>query len=233
LAKTTKNGIDRCKEAIANSDAKLKDDINDANQSFNIENELMNEWHERIKTQELILEKRMEIHVRLPTNQVVTPAHNALVDEDAKEGILIAESFRAVKAEKADIRARLASRIEKAEAAHARECGALSSQIACLRSIAELSDTDLDDAKLDDLAVYESSIPVIRFQPSVSAESNFYSQKPAHGNTKPRQSNAANTERHQKHGSVFNMLSEDCDNCSRLRNELSTVSTVRPNSELR
>ena len=74
----------------------------------------MNEWYENIKAEEVILGRRTALHVRLPANQVVTPAHNALVEEDVKEMMLIADSFKAVKTKKADIRATLKARVEKA-----------------------------------------------------------------------------------------------------------------------
>lgn len=210
---------------MTDSRAKLNEHIEDANRSFNAENDSMNEWHERIKTQEVILNKRTEIHVRLPTNQVVTPAHNALVEEDVKEGILIAESFKAVKDEKANMRAKLAIRLEKVEEAHIRECAALNRQIACLRDVAELSGVDLDDTEVDEHTLYESAAPVIRIQSSTPA------QFPP--STRSKQSNPANTNKRQKlKGPVINVLAENCYNCGRLQEEMSTVSTTKSNSEL-
>ncbi|RYO67423.1 hypothetical protein AA0113_g4613 [Alternaria arborescens] len=79
LMKTIKDGIDRSKQAMENSNAKLEQDIQDANRSFHAEMDLMNEWHERMKAQDLILDKRKEIHVRLPTNQVITPSTQELI----------------------------------------------------------------------------------------------------------------------------------------------------------
>lgn len=230
LLKTIRDGINRCNQGIEHSRTKWTDEIQDANRSFNDENELMNEWHERIKTQELILNKRTEIHVRLPTNHVVTPAHNALVEEDAKEGLLIAESFKAVKTEKADLRAKLESRLEKAEEVHRSECAALSKQIACLRKIAELSAIDLDDMELEDYSMYESVAPVTRIQSSTPAQSAAYTREPVFNNARSKSSNTANTDRHQRFGASGKGKEDDCTNCSRLQAELSAVSTKSANS---
>ncbi|KAL1799840.1 hypothetical protein ACET3X_000182 [Alternaria dauci] len=214
LAKTVKDGIDRCKQALEQSKAKLEHDIDDANQSFTAENDLINEWHERIKKQELILDKRKEIHVRLPTNQVVTPAHNALVEEDAKEGILIADSFSAIKAEKACIRDKLAGEIEKAEETYRKDCATLSVQIACFCNVAELFGIDLD-TDLDEYTFYEPAAPVIRVQSSVQA------QGPT--STRPRQSTTANANKRQRPTVPVNVVEDNCSDCGRLQEELLTA----------
>jgi hypothetical protein len=224
LTKTIKEGIDRCKQAMENSSAKLEQDIEDANQSFHAEIDLMNEWHERIKAQDLILDKRKEIHVRLPTNQVVTPAHNALVDEDAKEGILIAESFGAIKTEKANIRAKLASQVEKAEDTYRRDSVTLSTQIKCLRNVAELSDVDLDTG-IDEYIFCEPVAPVFGVQSSTQVQGS--------PSTRPKQSYTVNVhKRHKPTVPVVNVVEEECSNCGRLQEELSTVSIARFNLEL-
>jgi hypothetical protein len=209
---------------MENNSAKLEQDIEDANQSFHAEIELMNEWHERIKTQDFILDKRKEIHVRLPTNQVVTPAHNALVDEDAKEGILIAESFRAIKTEKANIWAKLASQIEKAKDAYRRDSVILSTQIECFRNVAELSGIDFDTG-VDEYILYQPIAPVIGVQSSTQVQGS--------SSTRPRQSNTAKANKRRRPTvSVFNLPEKGCSNCSRLQEELSTVSRVKSNLEL-
>ena len=193
---------------MENSSAKLEQDIEDANQSFHAEIDLMNEWHERIKAQDLILDKRKEIHVRLPTNQVITPAHNALVDEDAKEGILIAESFGAIKTEKANIRAKLASQIEKAEDAYRSDSVTLSTQIKCLRNVAELSGVDLDTG-VDEYIFYEPVAPVICVQSSTQVQGS--------SSTRPKQSKTANVhKRHKSTVPVVNVVEEGCFICGRL-----------------
>jgi hypothetical protein len=224
LTKTIKDGIDRCKQAMEIDSAKLKQDIQNANRSFHAEIDLMNEWHERIKAQDLILDKRKEIHVRLPTNQVITPAHNALVDEDAKEGILIAESFGAIKTEKANIRAKLANQVEKAEDAYRRDPVTLSTQIKCLRNVAELSGVDLDTG-VDEYIFYEPVAPVIGVQSSTQVQGS--------SSTRSKQSKTANVhKRHKPTVPVFNLPEKGCSNCSRLQEELSTVSRVKSNLEL-
>jgi len=224
LMKTIKDGIDRCKQAMEINSAKLEQDIQDANRSFHAEIDLMNEWHERIKAQDLILDKRKEVHVRLPTNQVVTPAHNALVDEDAKEGILIAESFGAIKTEKANIRAKLASQVEKAEDAFKRDPVTLSTQIECLRNVAELSGIDLDTG-FDEYVFRKPVAPVIGVQSSTQV------QGPS--STRLRQSNTANANKGQRSTvPVVSVVEEDCFNCGRIQEELFRVRTAKFNLEL-
>ncbi|KAG9192803.1 Pyruvate dehydrogenase E1 component subunit beta [Alternaria panax] len=198
LSKIIENCIYRCKQAMENSSAKLEQDIDDANRSFDAEIDLMNEWHERIKRQGLILEKRKEIHVRLPTNQVITPAHNA-----------------AVKTERADIRAKLASQVDKAEDAHRREGVTLSMQTACLRNVAKVSGIHLDTG-FDEYIFHASVAPVIRIEASIQA----------HGpsSTRSRQGNTANTNKRQRSMvSVVNAVEENCYNCGRLQEELFTA----------
>jgi hypothetical protein len=221
LTKTIKDGIDRCKQAMEIDSAKLKQDIQNANRSFHAEIDLMNEWHERIKAQDLILDKRKEIHVRLPTNQVITPAHNALVDEDAKEGILIAESFGAIKTEKANIRAKLASQVEKAEDTFKRDSVTLSTQIECLRNVAESSGIDLDTG-FDE---YVFRKPVIGVQSSTQV------QGPS--STRSRQSNTANANKGQESTvPIVSVVEEDCFNYGRIQEELFRVRTAKFNLEL-
>ncbi|RYN47631.1 hypothetical protein AA0118_g865 [Alternaria tenuissima] len=215
LTKTIKDGIDRCKQAMEIDSAKLKQDIQNANRSFHAEIDLMNEWHERIKAQDLILDKRKEIHVRLPTNQVITPAHNALVDEDAKEGILIAESFGAIKTEKANIRAKLASQVEKAEDTFKRDSVTLSTQIECLRNVAESSGIDLDTG-FDE---YVFRKPVIGVQSSTQV------QGPS--STRSRQSNTANANKGQESTvPIVSVVEEDCFNYGRIQEELFRVNRI-------
>ncbi|CAN9083257.1 unnamed protein product [Alternaria alternata] len=218
LMKTIKDGIDRCKQAMEINSAKLEQDIQDANRSFHAEIDLMNEWHERIKAQDLILDKRKEVHVRLPTNQVVTPAHNALVNEDAKQGILIAESFGAIKTEKANIRAKLASQVEKAEDAFKRDSVTLSTQIECLRNVAELSGIDLDMG-FDEYVLRKLVAPVIGVQSSTQV------QGPS--STRSRQSNTANANKGQRPiVPVVSVVEEDCFNCGRIQEELFRVTRI-------
>jgi len=122
----------------------------------------MNEWYENIKAEEVILGKRIALHVRLPTNQVVTPAHNALVEEDVKEMMLIADSFKAVKTKKADIRATPKARIEKAEEVYDGECAAWDQQMICLRNMAKLSSIKLDREEAEHDLLNERVAQVIR-----------------------------------------------------------------------
>jgi hypothetical protein len=118
-------------------------------QLHGVEMHALDELRELIKTHELIHKKRAETNHHLPTNRVVTPAHNALVKEDVKEGMLIAESFKAIKDEKATTRAKLASRLDKAEQTCESECATFRKQIEGLYGIARLLSIQLDNAELD------------------------------------------------------------------------------------
>ncbi|KAI4917775.1 hypothetical protein J4E85_009867 [Alternaria conjuncta] len=227
LAKTNRDGIAGCEKAKSDSCTKKNDAIKDAHQSFNAEIESMNEWYENIKAEEVILGKRIALHVRLPTNQVVTPTHNALVEEDVKEMMLIADSFKAVKTKKADIRATLKARIEKAEEVYDGECAAWDQQMVCLRNMAELSGIELDGEEAEDDLLDERVAQVIRFRSSTPAQSTSHAREPASSHARSKPSTAANADRRQKVKAASDTVQKDCSNCSQLREELRiTLATI-------
>jgi len=193
----------------------------------------MNEWYENIKAEEVILGKRIALHVRLPTNQVVTSVHNALVEEDVKEMMLIADSFKAVKTKKADIRATLKARIEKAEEVYDGECAAWDQQMVCLRNMAELSGIELDGEEAEDDLLNERVAQVIRLQSSTPAHCTSHAREPASSHARSKPSTAANSGRRQKVEATSDRVEKDCSNCSDLQEELRIVSTPIPHYLLR
>ena len=233
LAKTTKDGFAFCEKAKSDSDTKLNDETKDAHQSYNTEIESMNERHDQIKAHERIWIERTRIHAHLPTNPAVTSAHNALVEVDVKEGMLIAESFRAVKIAKAEIREKLDDRIEKARQVHDAECVALGQQIACLRDMAELSGVELDGEEAEEGLPYESVPPMMRLHPSNPAHSNSHARETASSHARSKPSTAANADRRPKVETASQSVKKDCYNCSHLQEELRIVSTPIPHLLLR
>lgn len=121
LPKPIRDNINSCIQVIQTSHSEYQYSINSITAAFDAQRTSLDEQHARAKAQEAAFEKREALYIRLPTNQVVNPVHNALLAEHAHERVLIADMFRAVKMGKVDMRAARVEGLAKAKEVYLRQ----------------------------------------------------------------------------------------------------------------
>ncbi|KAH6858933.1 hypothetical protein BKA58DRAFT_50674 [Alternaria rosae] len=121
LPKPIRDNINFCIQAIQTSYSEYQDAIGTINTAFDAQKLSLDEQHARAKAQEAAFEKRKALCIGLPTNQVVNPVHNALLAEHAHERVLNADTFRAVKMGKVDMRAAQVEGLAKAKEVYLRQ----------------------------------------------------------------------------------------------------------------
>ncbi|CAA9966463.1 hypothetical protein PTMSG1_09822 [Pyrenophora teres f. maculata] len=134
-----------CETSVETGRKKCEEEIAKAHETYDLEKSSLDEAKERTKTQERIFNEREKLLIRLPTNQAVVPVHNALLEEHTKERILIADSFKAIKDGKANLRERTADRIGKAERTYTQDHGVHKKEIERFRVIARIAKIKVED----------------------------------------------------------------------------------------
>ena len=114
-----------------------------------------------MKTQDKFFNEREKLLIRLPTNQAVIPAHNSLLQEHTKERILIADSFKAIKDGKADLREKTMNWINRAEETYIGKQSTHKEQIERLLEIAKIAKIKAEDITIDELLNHQSDNPLI------------------------------------------------------------------------
>lgn len=125
--------------AVATIWEKCKEEEAKAHKAYNVEKATLDEAKDRLRAQESLFNERKKLLIRLPTNQAVIPIHNALLEEHTKERMLIADSFKAIKDGKADLREKTADRVSKVEETYRSEQDAHKRQIERLLRIAKIA----------------------------------------------------------------------------------------------
>ncbi|EFQ85605.1 hypothetical protein PTT_19419 [Pyrenophora teres f. teres 0-1] len=159
LTKFILEAMKDCETSVETGRKKCEEEIAKAHETYDLEKSSLDEAKEHTKTQERIFNEREKLLIRLPTNQAVVPVHNALLEEHTKERILIADSFKAIKDGKANLRERTADRIGKAERTYTQDHGVHKKEIERFRVIARIAKIKVEDKPRCLEATFALSLP--------------------------------------------------------------------------
>ncbi|RMZ71452.1 hypothetical protein GMOD_00006563 [Pyrenophora seminiperda CCB06] len=123
----------------------------EAHQAQGYEKTILDEVESRIQYQEKIFHEREKLLNHLPMSRAVIPVYNALLEEQKRERILIAESSKAIRDRKADLRERTENRIKQADERCTREQDKHKERIERIRYMAKILGVEVEDTAIDGL----------------------------------------------------------------------------------